>query len=408
MTYTEFICKEKGVESYKVKYFENWVSKYIRYNKKNNNVDVNMFLFQLENSYEDWIIDQARMALLYFKQYQKITNRDENPDTGIKILTWNEIEIKLIKEMRFQHKSYNTEKTYKYWFKDFTEFIREKTPEDVSQVQVKKYLTYLAIERKVAPSTQKQAFNSLLFLCRFILDIEIENLNQVVKSTKNKKLPVVLSSKEIKSIFTHLEGTKLLMLQLIYGSGMRLDECLSLRIKDIDLEDKTITIRSAKGNKDRVTILPQFLISYIENHLISIRELYNKDRNKNVEGVELPGALKNKYPTAGKEWQWFWVFPSQKLSIDPKTQLIRRYHLYPSTLQKSFHRALNKSTVNKRASIHTLRHSFATHLVEAGYDIRTIQELLGHSNISTTMIYTHVATKNKLSVISPFDKLASS
>lgn len=408
MTYTEYICKEKHVELYKLMFYENWVKMYIRYQKSNNNVDFNSFLIRLESSYEDWQVDQARNALLYYKQYQKLNNNYIPQTIENKKQIWIDIELKMTEELRFQHKSYNTEKTYKYWLRDFIDFSNENNPKDVTQEHVKKYLTYLATIRKVAASTQKQAFNSLLFLCRFILDIEIENLNQVVKSTKSRKLPVVLSTREIKSIFKHLEGTKLLMLQLIYGSGMRLEECLSLRIKDIDFEDKTITVRSAKGNKDRVTILPQFLISYIENHLFTVRSLYDKDREENIEGVEIPGALEKKYPGAGKEWQWFWIFPSHKLSIDPKTQEIRRYHIYPSTLQKSFHSALQKSTVNKRASIHTLRHSFATHLVEAGYDIRTIQELLGHSNISTTMIYTHVATKNKLSVISPFDNLVES
>ena len=195
------------------------------------------------------------------------------------------------------------------------------------------------------------------------------------------------------------------MLQLIYGAGLRLNECLCLRIKDLDFENGTLTIRAAKGDKDRITILPRFLSTKLEKHISTVKGLFLDDRENNVCGVVLPTALEKKYPKAGEEWGWFWVFPSHKLSVDPRSGKVRRYHLYPSTLQKTFHTALLKSGVTKKASIHTLRHSFATHLVESGYDIRTIQELLGHSNVSTTMIYTHVASKNKLSVISPFDNL---
>lgn len=405
MTYTEFICKEKGVEESKAKYFENWLKMYIKFESLNNNVDHNIFLMNLEGKYLDWQIDQARFALLYYKQFQKAFGHIEKRGEPVKAESWANIEKKVIYELRFQHKSYNTEKTYLYWLKDFISFIKSKNPNKIEQKDIKRYLTYLAINRKVATSTQKQAFNSLLFICRFILDIEIDNLNSVVKAAKSKKLPVVLSANEIKRIFKYIDGTKLMMLQLIYGSGMRLEECLSLRIKDIDFSCKTITVRAAKGDKDRITILPQFLISNLEKHIASVKELFLADRDNCVCGVELPGALEKKYPKAGEEWQWFWVFPSKKLSVDPRSQKVRRYHIYPSTLQKSFNTALKKSSVNKRASIHTLRHSFATHLVESGYDIRTIQELLGHSNVSTTMIYTHVASKNKLSVISPFDNL---
>lgn len=405
MTYTEFICNERGVEASKIRYFENWVNMYKKFESSNNNVDTNIFLRQLESIFQLWQIDQARLALLYYKQFTKTIKHADKQEKSTKGESWIDIEKKFIYELRFQHKSYNTEKTYLYWVKDFINFFENASPNQIKQQDIKKYLTYLAVKRKVAVSTQKQAFNSLLFLCRYILDIEIEDLSSVVKSTKSKKLPVVLSAKEIKSIFKHLDGEKLIMLQLIYGSGMRLEECLSLRIKDIDFSSRTITVRAAKGDKDRVTILPRFLVSYLEKHISINKSLYTEDRDNNVCGVELPGALAKKYPNAGKEWQWFWVFPAKKHSIDPRSKEVRRYHIYPSTLQKAFHSALKKSYVNKRASVHTLRHSFATHLVEAGYDIRTIQELLGHSNISTTMIYTHVASKNKLSVISPFDKL---
>ena len=202
-----------------------------------------------------------------------------------------------------------------------------------------------------------------------------------------------------------MHGTNRIMTEMIYGGGLRLSECLSLRVRDIDLERQCLTVRSAKGNKDRQTLLPQGIIPALQMHLESIKKYYDRDRNDNIPGVQLPHALDKKYINADKDWAWFWVFPSGKLSFDPREKIIRRYHIYPTTLQKSFHEAVISSGITKNATIHTLRHSFATHLIEKGYDIRTVQELLGHSDIRTTMIYTHVAKKNILGVISPFDDL---
>lgn len=395
MTYSEFICKEKGIEEKKLPYYEFWVELYKKYENTNNNVNQDIFLLWLQGKYEPWQIEQARQSLLFYKQYQSETE-DESK-------TWKQIEKEVREELRFQHKSYNTEKTYLHWLRDFIRYIDNKIPEHVKQKDIKNYLSYLAVTRKISGSTQKQAFNSLLFVCRFAMNIKIENLNSVIRSEKGRRLPVVLSANEIKRIFKQVDGVKLLMLELIYGAGLRLEECLSLRIKDLDFERGTLTIRSGKGNKDRITILPHYLSDKLESGILAIKSIYMEDREKNICGVELPKALEKKYPNAGKEWQWFWVFPSYKLSVDPRTHKVRRHHINSSTLQKVFYKSLKKANINKRASVHTLRHSFATHLVEAGYDIRTIQELLGHTNISTTMIYTHVANKNKLSVVSPID-----
>jgi len=227
----------------------------------------------------------------------------------------------------------------------------------------------------------------------------------VIPSAGPRRLPVVLSLQEVRRVFQHLEGTHHLAATLIYGAGLRLKECLSLRVKDVDFDRSCLVIRSGKGGKDRQTVLPESLVVALKRHLEQVRLLYERDRRKALAGVALPGALERKCPVAGKEWSWFWVFPSGSLSIEPRTGIVRRHHLYPGTFQRAFREAVRRSGIPKHATVHTLRHSFATHLVERGYDIRTIQELLGHTDVSTTMIYTHVATRNKLGVSSPADAL---
>ena len=275
----------------------------------------------------------------------------------------------------------------------------------LSEQDLKNFLSFLAVDRKVSAATQRLAFNALLFLYRNILSVAISELATVVPSRVPRRLPVVLTGDEIRKIFEGLNGTFRLMAALIYGGGLRLQECLSLRVKDVDFGRGCLTIRAGKGGKDRETVLPESLVGELKLHLIKVKDLYDRDRRKGMPGVPLSGALESKYASASREWSWFWVFPSKSLSIDPRTRAVLRYHLYPTTLQKAFRDAVRTSGVTKQATIHTLRHSFATHLIEKGYDIRTIQELLGHSDVSTTMIYTHVATRNKLGVASPADSL---
>jgi integron integrase len=214
----------------------------------------------------------------------------------------------------------------------------------------------------------------------------------------------VLTFREVQNIFDHLSGTPRLMAMLTYGCGLRLQECLRLRIKDINLEQNILMVRSGKGDRDRRTVLPETLKDDLIHHMGEVRALFDRDRKENVGGVWLPGALEKKYPNAGKEWSWFWLFPSKSLSVDPRALAVRRHHMHPGSLQTAFKVALGKAGIAKPASVHTLRHSFATHLLENGYDIRTVQELLGHKNLQTTMIYTHVTTKNILGVRSPLDK----
>jgi integron integrase len=289
--------------------------------------------------------------------------------------------------------------------RSFQSFINPKEPVKLDGRDLQDFLSYLAVERKVSASTQNQALNAIVFLYRHVLEKEIgEKELNAVRARYKRRLPVVLTLKEALAIFDHLSGVQRIMAMLTYGCGLRLQECLSLRIKDIDLEQNIVIVRSGKGDKDRRTILPESLKDDLIAQISEVRSLYDRDREKGINGVYLPGALERKYPNAGKEWAWFWLFPSQLLSVDPRTHTVRRHHMHPASLQKAFKAAVAKSGITKQASVHTLRHSFATHLLENGYDIRTIQELLGHTNLQTTMIYTHVASKNILGVQSPLDK----
>jgi len=307
--------------------------------------------------------------------------------------------------MRLEHLSLRTEKTYHAWVVRFLAFSWQRSKSGPTPENFKCFLAHLAVDRKVAAATQKQAFNALLYLFRRILNIPIEGLECVARARTGKRLPVILTVEEVKKILGCMQGTDQLMATIIYGGGLRLEECLSLRIKDVDFDRNCFTIRHGKGNKDRETVLPENLVNRLKTQLERVRRLYDKDRREGVPGVWLPGALGEKFSGAATEWGWFWVFPSEKLSIDPRTTTVRRYHVYPSSFQRAFKMAVARSGVVKTATVHTLRHSFATHLIEKGYDIRTIQELLGHSDVSTTMIYTHVATRNKLGVTSPADAL---
>lgn len=318
---------------------------------------------------------------------------------------WSVVETNVQNAMRLRHMSYSTEKTYLMWLRSFYGFIAGKNPDDLTVADMQQFLSYLAVERRVSTSTQNQALNALVFVYRHVLDKHIgdDELN-AVRAIYKRRLPVVLTVKEVHSIFDKLSGINRLMAMLIYGCGLRLQECLSLRIKDVDIEQVILIVRAGKGDKDRRTVLPYSLKEDLIRHIAKTKSLYDSDRKNNMNGVYLPGALEKKYPNAGKEWGWFWLFPSKSISVDPRTHIVRRHHMHPASLQKAFKAASAEAGIAKQASIHTLRHSFATHLLENGYDIRTIQELLGHRNLQTTMIYTHVATKNVLGVRSPLDK----
>jgi integron integrase len=314
--------------------------------------------------------------------------------------------------MRVKHYSFRTEQSYCDWVERFIRFHHLRHPREMREAEVGEFLTHLARDARVAASTQNQALSALLFLYKHVLKEEIGWLHEVERAKKPQRVPVVLTRDEVHKLFACLHGTPRLMAGLLYGSGLRLMECVRLRVKDLDFGYARITVRDGKGAKDRVTMLPVNLAAPLQRHLQKVKVQHEEDMEAGLAGVHLPHALARKYPNAERDWVWQWVFPSSRLSLDPRStvngdgrSVKRRHHVEESALQLAVKKAVVASGVGKAASCHTLRHSFATHLLENGYDIRTVQELLGHKNVSTTMIYTHVLNKPGIGVKSPIDFL---
>jgi integron integrase len=306
-------------------------------------------------------------------------------------------------QMRVRHLSYQTEKTYLQWMRRFIAFHGRRHPRELGGAEVQAYLTHLAVKRGVAPSTQNQALQALLFLYKRVLGIELPWLDEVVRAGQARHMPVVLSRAEVTAVLDHLAGHYWLIASLLYGSGLRLAECLRLRVKDLDLERKALIVRDGKGGKDRITVVPLRLVSELRAHLTNLNAWFQRERKLERPGVSLPTALARKYRGAATSWGWQYVFPSSGLCVDPYGAGRVRHHVHPKTVQRAVHRAVRLAGVAKPASCHTFRHSFATHLLESGYDIRTVQELLGHSDVKTTMIYTHVLNRGGRGVLSPLD-----
>ena len=303
--------------------------------------------------------------------------------------------------MRRRHMSYRTEQTYLQWIGRFVKF-HGRAPEEMGAPEIEAFLTHLAVHENVAAATQNQALCALLFLYRHVLQGEFPQLENVERAKRPARLPVVLTREEVRAVLGTLREPYRLMASLLYGSGLRVSECLRLRVKDVDFGQGQIIVRQGKGAKDRVTPLPTALAEPLRRHLDEVRERFEAEGDKRVP-VSLPDALERKYPQAPSEWSWHWVFPAAKPSLDPQTGHARRHHLLEDSLQRAVKRAMRDAQLSKIASCHTLRHSFATHLLENGYDIRTVQELLGHKDVSTTMIYTHVLNRGALAVKSPLD-----
>jgi integron integrase len=306
-------------------------------------------------------------------------------------------------ELRTRHMSIRTEQAYVHWIKRFIFFNQKRHPATLNGTHISRYLTYLAVNRKVAASTQNQALNALVFLYREILKQNIDDLNDFTRAKPAEKLPVVLTPGEVALVFSHMEGVYQLMAGLLYGAGLRLMECVRLRVKDVDFKYHNIVVRDGKGNRDRVTMLPQKYAETLKLQMKKVKIIHQQDLLNGYGQVYLPNALERKFINAAADWPWQYVFPASHLSLDPRSGKKRRHHISESILQKMVRRAVKASGLTKPASCHTLRHSFATHLLENGYDIRTVQSLLGHKDVRTTMIYTHVLQRGALAVRSPVD-----
>jgi len=307
--------------------------------------------------------------------------------------------------VRTRHYSRRTEKAYLGWIRRFISWSGGHDPGQLGAAEVKEFLSMLAIRGRVSASTQNQAFSALLFLYRDVLGSKLQGMEDTQRAKRPERLPQVLAAGEVRAILRQLKGRMLTMASLMYGSGLRLLECARLRVKDIDFERGEITVRDGKGRKDRVTVLPARVASRLRAHIDKVRRVHDADLLMGAGSVAMPDALARKYPGAPREWAWQWIFPAARLYVDPSTGDRRRHHVHESVLQRAFRDAVRASGITKPATCHTLRHSFATHLLESGYDIRTIQELLGHSDVSTTMIYTHVLNRGGRGVRSPIDSL---
>ncbi len=308
--------------------------------------------------------------------------------------------------LRRRHYSLRTEEAYLGWMRNYILFHDKRHPAELSERHVGEFLTHLAVDRHVAASTQNQAFSALMFLYRAVLGRPLERISSAERAKKPVKLPTVFTRAEVQAILAQLDGVHWLVTSLLYGTGMRLLECLRLRVKDVDFGYAQIVIRDGKGAKDRVTMLPSALATPLVRHLDRVKLLHKRDMADGYGEVYLPFALAAKYPSSATEWAWQYVFPAHRLTHDPRSDALRRHHLAETVIQRAIKRALRAAAIDKPGSCHSLRHSFATHLLEAGYDIRTVQELLGHADVSTTMIYTHVMNRGAKAVRSPIDGMA--
>ena len=331
----------------------------------------------------------------------------ENPSNALSVAADRPPRLldQLRHQIRLRHYSIRTEQTYVEWTRRFILFHCKRHPAEMGAIEVTAFLTHLAVDRHVASSTQNQAKSALLFLYRHVLRVDLPWLDEVIGAKEQRRLPVVLTPIEVRSLLSEMSGDSGLVASLLYGTGMRLLEALRLRVKDVEFSRRELIVRDGKGGKDRVTVLPENLIAPLQAQIARTKTQHEHDLRMGHGSVWLPNALAEKYPSAPRAWGWQWMFPSKSLSKDPRSNAIRRHHLNEASIQKAVVLAARRAHIDKPCSPHILRHSFATHLLQAGYDIRTVQELLGHSDVSTTMIYTHVLNRGGRGIRSPLDQI---
>ena len=412
-----FLLDKKLARDKNVFFYALWVSKFLSFANKMQMLPdlyqenaVNEFIESLKSNpaTSDWQIHQASDAIrLYYFHYRGV--KPNHLSVGNSFRFAPELLAETQRLIRLKHYSFSTERTYQQWIKRFLDYARQtggkETVADIETADCKNFLSYLALQEKVSASTQNQAFNAILLLFRHVLCKDMGNMAETVRAKRGQKLPVVFSIEEIRKLLGCLTGRDLLIAGLLYGSGLRLMELARLRVKDVDMDLKTLTVRSGKGDKDRTTILPAAVKEQLKNHLTEVKKLHESDLACGYGEVHLPDALGRKYPNAGKEWAWQYVFPANKLSVDPRSGKVWRHHIGDSAIQEMIKKAIKNSAIPKHGSVHTLRHNFATQLLMNGVNIREVQELLGHKNVETTMIYTHVLRDMSHAPKSPLDAL---
>ena len=414
----EYLLRSRLTDQKHAPYFVGWVRRFMATTPHIPNAtrteSLTLFLDSLQRAQtEDWQVEQARQAIsawfAWRDQAQRTAPAPKISVGGDGTVPADAVYASMREAVRVRHYSYRTEQTYLDWVRRFCAYLQETgaTVDGRPVVSVNAYrdfISQLATRQHVAAGTQNQAFAALLFLYREILGVDIGELGRTVRAKRGERLPTVLSPDEVRRLLAQMSGTTRLMAEVIFGGGLRVMECCRLRVQDVDFDNELLRVRG-KGDKDRTTLLPQSVRDGLRAHLARVRTLYDQDRGASVAGVHLPDALDRKYPNAGVEWAWYWVFPSKTLSVDPRTNVVRRHHVSDVAIQKAVKDAVQKADIAKHASVHTLRHSFATHLLLQNVDIRQVQELLGHAHVETTMIYTHVLKDLRHAPRSPLDAL---
>jgi integron integrase len=419
--FADHLLKNQLADEKHGRYMVSWVRRFLTFPPPMANATaeecMDAYLQMLEQeAREPWQVEQARHAITLWRSWSSPVTATQQPLCKIALTADHTVDPAQALEMlaqtvRVRHYSYRTEQTYLDWVRRFFDYlvstglVRGGRPV-LTDETFQNFISHLATRMHVASNTQNQAFAAVLFLYRDVLGVEVKQLENTARAKRGMRLPTVLSVDEVRKILENMEGTTKLMAELMYGGGLRVMECCRLRVKDIDFGMNQLIVRAGKGDKDRTTVLPERLKPVLEAHLERVKGLYDQDRASGVAGVQMPDALDRKLPHASTNLAWFWVFPSKGLSLDPRANVVRRHHASDVSVQRALAQAVTKASVFKRVTPHTLRHSFATHLLISGVDIRQIQELLGHSSVETTMIYTHVAKGMRAAVRSPLDQLA--